>query len=93
MQKTVSIDRELFETMPVPQAVRRFVGPSLISTLITIIYSFADTFFVGLMGDAVMVAGLTVAFPYYQLLNALASLFGVGTNAVMSPVLDSSRPP
>ncbi|MCI5753142.1 MAG: MATE family efflux transporter [Clostridiales bacterium] len=84
MQKTVSIDRELFETMPVPQAVRRFVGPSLISTLITIIYSFADTFFVGLMGDAVMVAGLTVAFPYYQLLNALASLFGVGTNAVMS---------
>lgn len=85
------VNKEVFETMPVPQAVRQFVIPSLASTLITIIYSLADALFVGQLNDPNQLAGLTVAFPYYQLLNAFASLWGVGTNSVMSRSLGEKR--
>lgn len=84
-------DKEVFETLPVPAAVRRFVIPALASTLITIVYSLADTIFVGMMNDPNQVAGLTVAFPYFQFLNAFASLWGVGTNSVMSRALGEKR--
>lgn len=65
--------------------------PSLLSTLIIIIYSLADTFFVGLLGDPNQLAGLTVAFPFFQVLNAFGSLFGVGSNSVMSRSLGEKR--
>lgn len=86
-----AFNREVFETMPVPAAVRQFVIPALASTLITIIYSLADTIFVGMMKDPNQVAGLTVAFPYYQFLNAFSSLWGIGANSVMSRALGEKR--
>ena len=79
-----SMDKEVFETMPVPQAVKSFVIPSLLARVITIIYSTADTFFIGMLGDPAQVAALTIAFPFYNMLNAFASLWGVGANSVMS---------
>lgn len=79
-----SMDKEVFESAPVPSAVRSFVIPSLISTLITIIYSMADTFFVGMLGDAKQLAALTIVFPFYNMLSAFANLWGVGANSVMS---------
>lgn len=79
-----SINKEAFETMPVPQAVRSFVIPALLARVITIIYSTADTFFIGMLGDPAQVAALTVSFPFYNTLNAFASLWGVGANSVMS---------
>lgn len=85
------VNKEVFENLPVPQAVRQFVIPALASTLITIIYSLADALFVGQLNDPNQLAGLTVAFPYYQLLNAFASLWGVGTNSVMSRSLGEKR--
>ena len=85
------INKIIFETLPVPQAVRKFVVPSLLSTLIFIIYSLADTFFVGLIGDPNQLAGLTVAFPFFQVLNAFGSLFGVGSNSVISRSLGEKR--
>lgn len=60
------VNKEVFEVLPVPQAVAKFVLPSLASTLITIIYSLADTLFVGMLNNPSQLAGLTVAFPYYQ---------------------------
>ena len=81
------VNKEVFEVLPVPQAVAKFVLPSLASTLITIIYSLADTLFVGMLNNPSQLAGLTVAFPYYQFLNAFSSLWGIGTNSVMSRAL------
>ena len=82
-----AIDREVFESAPIPKAVRYFVIPALISSTITLIYGLVDAYFVGLMGDPNMMAGLTVAFPYYQYLQAFSNLWGVGANTVMSVAL------
>lgn len=40
-------DNELMKTMPVPQAVAKMAIPSIISSLVTVVYNMADTFFVG----------------------------------------------
>lgn len=42
---------ELFESMPIPKAVITLSVPSVISSLVMVIYSLADTFFVGMMND------------------------------------------
>ena len=86
-----NINKEVFETMPVPKAVSAFVVPAMLSTLITIIYSLADTVFVGLTGDPNQIAAMSVAFPVYQFLNAFGNLFGLGTNSVMSRALGEQR--
>ena len=44
-------DNELMKTMPVPQAVAKMAIPSIISSLVTVVYNMADTFFVGQTGD------------------------------------------
>ncbi|MDO4983689.1 MAG: MATE family efflux transporter [Eubacteriales bacterium] len=82
-----AINREVFESLPVKKAVGSFVIPAMISTVITIIYSLADTVFVGMLGDPIQVAAMSVVFPIHQILNAFANLFGIGTNAVMARAL------
>ena len=84
MARDKTIDKDMFENAPIPAAVRSFVIPSLISTLITIIYSMADTFFVGMLADPRQMAALTIVFPFYNMLPAFANLWGVGANSVMS---------
>ena len=79
-----AFNQEVFESLPVPKAVAEFVVPAMLSTIITIIYSLADTFFVGLIGDPNQIAAMSVAFPVYQCLNAFGNLFGLGTNSSMS---------
>ncbi len=91
MDKSEALNKEIFESAPIGQAVRYFVLPSMASTMITIIYSLADTLFLGMLGEPVQVAGLTVAFPYFQFLNAIASLWGVGANSVMARSLGEKR--
>lgn len=77
-------DKALYETAPVHKAVAKFVIPTLLSSIITIIYSMSDAFFIGLRNNPDELAGLSVAFPFYQILQGLANLWGIGTNAVMS---------
>ena len=54
---------ELFESMPIPKAVITLSVPSVISSLVMVIYSLADTFFVGMMNDPVQNAAVTLAAP------------------------------
>ena len=86
-----SIDRDLFENMPVVRAVVHFVVPALLSSLITIIYSMADAYFVGMIGDPNQLAALSVAFPLYQYLQGFANLWGIGTNSVVSRALGAKN--
>ena len=49
-------EKELFEDMPVAKAVATLAIPTVISQVVTMIYNLADTFFVGQIGDPLMVA-------------------------------------
>lgn len=78
---------ELFESMPIPKAVVTLSVPSVISSLVMVIYSLADTFFVGMMNDPVQNAAVTLAAPLLLAFNAVNNLFGIGSSSMMSRAL------
>lgn len=77
----------LFESMPIPKAVVTLSVPSVISSLVMVIYSLADTFFVGMMNDPVQNAAVTLAAPLLLAFNAVNNLFGIGSSSMMSRAL------
>lgn len=78
---------ELFERTPIPAAVRAMAIPTIISSLITIIYNLADTYFVGMLNDPIQNAAVTLVAPLMLAFNAVNNLFGVGTSSMMSRLL------
>lgn len=74
----------LFEKMPVPRAVFKLAVPTVLSSLVMVLYSLADTYFVGALGDPVQNAAVTLAAPVLLAFNAVNNLFGVGTSSMMS---------
>lgn len=78
-------DKEyLFERMSVPGAVMQLSLPIVISSLVTILYNLADTFFVGMLNNPVENAAVTLVYPVTLAFNAVNNLFGVGVSSAMS---------
>lgn len=77
----------LFEQMPVPQAARRLMVPTILSSLVMVIYSMADTYFVGLLNNPIENSAVTLAAPVLLAFNAVNNLFGVGSSSMMSRAL------
>lgn len=78
---------ELFERTPIPKAVAQLSVPTIISSLVMVIYNLADTYFVGMLNDPVQNAAVTLAGPVLLAFNAINNLFGVGTSSMMSRAL------
>lgn len=79
----------LFEKVPVPRAVMTMAVPTIISSLVMVLYNLADTYFVGMLNDSVQNAAVTLAAPVLLAFNAVNNLFGVGSSSMMSRALGS----
>lgn len=77
----------LFENTPVPKAVAKLAIPTILSSLVMVIYNLADTYFVGIINDPVENAAVTLAAPVLLAFNAVNNLFGVGSSSMMSRAL------
>lgn len=77
----------LFEQMPVPRAVMKLAVPTVLSSLVMVLYNLADTYFVGMLNDSVQNAAVTLAAPVLLAFNAVNNLFGVGSSSMMSRAL------
>lgn len=75
---------ELFERTPVPEAVMKLAVPTVLSSLVMVIYNLADTYFVGMLNNPVQNAAVTLAAPVLLAFNAVNNLFGVGSSSMMS---------
>ncbi|MDO4326475.1 MAG: MATE family efflux transporter [bacterium] len=82
LQKT-----ELFERTPIPKAVMTLAVPTIISSLVMVIYNLADTYFVGMLNNPIQNAAVTLAAPVLLAFNAVNNLFGVGSSSMMSRAL------
>ena len=80
-------DHELMARMKVSKAVATMAIPSVISSLVTVVYNMADTFFVGQTGDPLQVAAVSLTNPIFILFMAFANMFGMGGSAVASIAL------
>lgn len=77
----------LFEQMPIPKAVRKLAVPTILSSLVMVLYNLADTYFVGLLNLSKETAAVTLAAPLLLAFNAVNNLFGVGASSMMSRAL------
>ncbi len=75
---------ELFEKVPIPKAVMTLAVPTILSSLVMVIYNLADTYFVGILNDPIQSAAVTLAAPVLLAFNAVNNLFGVGSSSMMS---------
>lgn len=74
----------LFETAPIPNAVAQLAVPTILSSLVMVLYNLADTYFVGMLNDPIQNAAVTLAAPVLLAFNAVNNLFGVGSSSLMS---------
>lgn len=78
---------ELFERMPVPNAVMKLAVPTILSSLVMVLYNLADTYFVGMLNNPIENAAVALAAPVLLAFNAVNNLFGVGSSSMMSRAL------
>lgn len=84
MAMEVNERSELFERMPISKAVMQLSIPTVLSSLVMVIYNLADTYFVGMLNNPVQTAAVTLAAPVMLAFNAVNNLFGVGSSSMMS---------
>lgn len=82
---------ELFERMPVTKAIFKLTIPMIISSIISIIYNLADTYFVGMMNDPLQNAAVTLVGPAMVLFYGVTNLFGIGASSLMSRKLGEKQ--
>ena len=87
-----AVKTDLFERTPIRQAVLSQIIPAIASQMIALVYSLADTYFVGLLNDPAETAAVTVVYPAFVMLTALSNLFGVGGASTMARALGSKEP-
>ena len=78
---------ELFEQLPIPRAVAKLAVPTILSSLVMVLYNLADTYFVGMLNDPIENAAVALAAPVLLAFNAVNNLFGVGASSMMSRAL------
>ncbi|MBR3053751.1 MAG: MATE family efflux transporter [Firmicutes bacterium] len=87
----VTSKTDLFESMPIPQAVRKMAIPAVLSQLVVLLYNMADTFFIGQTNDPLMVAGVSIILPVFNTTVALGTLIGVGGGAFIPKLMSRER--
>lgn len=78
---------DLFENAKIPKAVAQLAVPTILGSLVMVIYNLADTYFVGMTNDPIQNAAVTLAAPLLLAFNAVNNLFGVGSSSMMSRAL------
>lgn len=82
--RSYKVDIEVFERMPVTRAVLVQSIPAIVAQLITLLYNWADTFFLARLNKPELVAAATIVLPLYLMLTAIGNLPGVGGGSQFS---------
>ena len=91
MQKDNTKSIESFANDPIAKVVIKNSIPALIAMVMVMVYNLADTFFIGLTGDDLQVAAVSLASPVFMIFMSLGTLFGVGGSSVISRALGAQK--
>ena len=75
---------EIMERMPVPKAILKLAVPTVLSTIVSLIYNLTDTYFIGLLDDPVQLGAVSLAFPVFMVIQAVGNIFGNGAPSFIS---------
>ena len=91
MPKTHNGNTEIFESWPIPKALTELALPMIFGQLIILIYNLADTFFIGRTNNPLMVAGVSLLLPVFNISITFANLFGIGGGTLISRLMGAKR--
>jgi len=84
-------NRELFEKMPVYQALIKMCVPTIIGQMVVLVYNMADTFFIGRTANPYMIAATSLVLPIFNMSNTLSDFVSIGSGALISRLLGQYR--
>lgn len=61
--------------------------PVVLSSIVTIVYNLADTYFIARTGNALLIAGVSLCAPIFMILMAFGNTFGQGGSSLISRLL------
>ncbi len=82
---------EIFSSYPIPKAVAALAVPSVLSSIVNVIYNMADTYFVSLMKETDATAAVSLTMPVFLFFVAFGNIFGVGGSAYISRSMGEGR--
>lgn len=82
---------KIFASYPIPKAVAALAVPSVLSSIVNVIYNMADTYFVSLMKDTEATAAVSLTMPVFLFFVAFGNIFGVGGSAYISRSMGEGR--
>lgn len=82
---------EIYNSMPVSQAVVRNAIPAMAAMLMTLIYNLADTFFIGQTHNAFQLAAVSLASPVFLIFMSVGMIFGIGGTSAISRAMGEGR--
>ena len=81
------MQRELFESTPVPKAYLKLAVPVVTAMLLSVVYNMVDTWFISMTGNTDLVAGVSICSPVFVLSIAMGDIWGLGGSSLMSRLL------
>ncbi len=78
MKQDKIYDFSVYETDHAYRLLWKLSVPSVLTTLIMMLYNLADVFFIGQLNDRMQVAAVSLCSPVFSLLSAVGMLFGNG---------------
>lgn len=84
-------ERHIYAELPVSKAVATMIVPTIISQVVTVVYNLADTWYVGLTRNAAAVAAVSLCLPVYNIMTAIANLFGIGGSGVITRAIGTGH--
>lgn len=86
MSKTTTQEEKLVRMTEsrLPELILSLATPTIVSMLVSALYNMADTYFVGLIGNASATGAIGVAFPMTTVMQAVAFMLGHGSGNRMS---------
>lgn len=82
---------ELMEKAPVSRAILKLSIPTVLSTIVSLLYNLTDTYFIGLLDDPVQLGAISLAFPVFLVIQAVGNIFGNGAPSYISRCLGSKQ--
>ena len=82
---------DIMVNMPVPRAILKLAVPTVLSTIVFLIYNLTDTYFIGLLDDPVQLGAVSLAFPVFMVIQAVGNIFGNGAPSYISRCLGMGK--
>ena len=65
--------------------------PSMVAMIISVIYNFVDTMFIGQLNSSAAMGAVTISYPIFMTISALGTFVGVGSSSYISRLLGSKH--